>query len=128
MWEREERFELVFCVPQTSLPASLASVPCERPVWNHACLGLRGGSAYVRPAVSTAATGSSAAVGMEGGSGSVCYTTLRRFLPTLKRQRNVLLLLTQLPTPTAAGGAGGSQPTGVGCGLSPTQPPVLCSS
>lgn len=105
MWEREERFELVFCVPQTSLPASSAPVPCEPPVWNHACLGLRGGSAYVRPSVSPAATGSPAAVGVERGSGSVCCTTLRRSLPTLKRQRNVLLFLTQLPTPTAAGGA-----------------------
>lgn len=128
MWEREERFELVFCVPQTSLPASSAPVPCEPPVWNHACLGLRGGSAYVRPSVSPAATGSPAAVGVERGSGSVCCTTLRRSLPTLKRQRNVLLFLTQLPTPTAVGGAWWVTPTGVGCGLGAPRPPVLCGS
>lgn len=45
------KIEMVFCVPQTSLPTSLASVPCERPARSRACLGLRGGGVYVRPAV-----------------------------------------------------------------------------
>lgn len=56
-----------FCVPQTSLPTSLASVPYEGPVWSPACLGLRGSGAYVRLAVSPGApcTGSPATVGVQ---------------------------------------------------------------
>ena len=42
VWEREESFQLGFCVPQTSLPTSLAAVPREGSVCSPACLGLRG--------------------------------------------------------------------------------------